>query len=86
MLHIWILWKRCLTQQGVPAEKRSAAQPRPNTGWREEDHSAPNIMSPVFPVPFLLQFSTAEYDRWEQPASSLDSCQMSTVGGGQLIG
>lgn len=34
----------------------SASTSETNTGWREEDHSAPNIISPVFPVPFPFQF------------------------------
>lgn len=34
----------------------SASTSETNTGWREEDHSAPNIISPVFPVPFPVQF------------------------------
>lgn len=45
-----------------------------HTGWKEEDCSAPNIMPPVFPVPFLIQFYIAA-DRWEQPGPTSDRCQ-----------
>lgn len=81
--------KRCLTQRGVPAERRNASRPRPRRiiqdgGWKTS--SAPNIMSPS--VPSAIHSHTAPRS-WlligrEWPASTLDRCQMDAEGG--LIG
>lgn len=44
-----------------------------NTGWREDDFSAPDIMSARLPVPFPIPLL---HSQMLKPGSSLDRCQM----------
>ena len=79
MLHIWILWERCLTQRGVPAEKRSAAQPRRRIqdGGRRTA-PLPRLCARRPQCHSQSSFTILTAERWEQAGLTLARCHMGT--------